>query len=110
MQKEPNNPIFERHAQTILGAIIVALILWVGSSINQQSQQLVAMNEQIKSLQTQVTFLTKFAERPSYSRDDFKNDIRMYESQMNELMVDMKKLANYINDMNTRLVKVENNK
>ena len=48
---------WERHLQSVLAAIIIALMLWVGSSIQGQSIQIAKLQVQEATLQTQLATL-----------------------------------------------------
>lgn len=66
MQKYENK--IEKHAQTVLTAIVAGLIAWVGFSVTDQGKILAVLTERVTTLQFQVEQLSK---KPSLSADDF---------------------------------------
>ena len=47
-------PGLERHIQTILAAVLVALVLWVGKTVSENSREIARMQEQTKALAEKV--------------------------------------------------------
>jgi len=52
----------ERHAQTVIGAIIIGLIIWVGSTVTENQRQITSMTvkmafllEKVKTLEIQLS-------------------------------------------------------
>ena len=50
-------PRWERHIQSAIGAVIVALMLWVGQSIQSQSVAIAKLLVQVAQEQTQIAAL-----------------------------------------------------
>lgn len=61
-QSAPESPAsavtrWERHIQSAIGAVIVALMLWVGQSIQSQSVAIAKLQVQVTQEQTQIAAL-----------------------------------------------------
>lgn len=54
--ESPNSTVtrWERHIQSAIGAVIVALMLWVGQSIQSQSVAIAKLQVQVAQEQTQI--------------------------------------------------------
>lgn len=55
-ERERAVPI-ERHAQTIMGAVLVGLVFWVGSTLNTAQTQMAVLEERVVTLTSEVTSL-----------------------------------------------------
>lgn len=45
---------FERHAQTFIGAVITALVMWVGYTLHTQTVMIAEMGVEIRELQLRI--------------------------------------------------------
>lgn len=58
-----NVPALERHTQTVLVLVLVAILLWVGSTVQQTAIEVAAMRIEIEHLKQRITRPdNKFAE------------------------------------------------
>jgi septal ring factor EnvC (AmiA/AmiB activator) len=58
-----NIPALERHTQTVLVFVLVAILLWVGATVQETSLEVASMRIEIRYLQERVTRPdNKFAE------------------------------------------------
>lgn len=46
MQEDPRSP-FERHVQTAIALLLVALVLWVGTTVTGNREEIVRVQERI---------------------------------------------------------------
>lgn len=49
----------ERHIQTGVGMVLIALVLWVGHSINEQGKEIARLQERIAALVEKVAVLER---------------------------------------------------
>lgn len=69
--------LFERHAQTALAMLVVALLVWVGSSV-QQTEIAVA------ELRIEIQYLKASFEKPTKRIDELERRVRDLESREHE--------------------------
>lgn len=55
--------VFERHLQTILVAIITALLLWVGYTVSNSSVEIVRLQEQVSGLNDRLDSVSSLNDR-----------------------------------------------
>jgi hypothetical protein len=79
MHKEMN-PI-ERHLQTVLQAVAVAMLLWAGTSIQDAREKIARMEERISEFRVQLTA----ASDGRYRTNDAARDFAITAAQMNAL-------------------------
>ena len=79
--------VLERHAQTILTAVVAGLIGWVGFSVTEQGKMMAALTERVTALQVQVE---KMSLNPSITREDFTILIQSYSQKtaLNKVNID----------------------
>ncbi len=49
----------ERHLQTFIGALLIALVLWVGASINEQGKEIARLQERVATLVERIALLER---------------------------------------------------
>lgn len=75
---------WERHIQSAIGAVIVALMLWVGSSIQSQSVAIAKLQVQVGETQAQIaSLLTQEANGVSASAE--ASDVTRLQAQIDAL-------------------------
>lgn len=75
---------WERHIQSGIGALIVAMMLWVGTSIQSQSVAIAKLQVQVGETQVQIaSLLTQEANGVSASAET--SDVRRLQSQIDGL-------------------------
>lgn len=56
-EQKPVSSIFERHLQTGIQALLVAVCLWMASTINSSSVQIAELSVEVRNLREQLTNL-----------------------------------------------------
>jgi endo-1,4-beta-D-glucanase Y len=63
----------ERHLQTILSAVALAIMLWVGSSITQTRESLARLDERVAGVQERLARLEQLERRVDIIERDRRN-------------------------------------
>ena len=79
-QPKPNGSALERHAQTALVMLLVALLLWVGSTV-QRTQITVAQ------VQTELRFMQQKLNEPNTKFKEIEKRLDSIEQQLNSIKV-----------------------
>lgn len=79
MQARPS--ALERHAQTALSAVVVALVLWIGQAVSQQGQTIVRLETQVTSLQQVISS----DNRNRYSADRAHAELALRDNRLGQL-------------------------
>ena len=66
-KQNPNG--MERHAQTIIGVVLTAILLWVGATVNSNEKTLIKLGTQFDAMQTRLEDF-KSAANSSFPGDD----------------------------------------
>jgi len=74
VDREQKN-LFERHAQTTLAMILVALLLWVGKTVQDTAVG-------VAELRVEVGFLKRAHEQPNIRLDDLEHRMTLLEQRM----------------------------
>jgi len=56
-RSDDDQSVMERHAQTVIGAIIIGLILWVGNTVTQNQKQIAEMTVKIAFMVDKINTL-----------------------------------------------------
>lgn len=75
---------WERHIQSAIGAVIVALMLWVGQSIQSQSVAIAKLQVQVAQEQTQIAALLT-QEQSGISASAEGSDVARLQAQIDGL-------------------------
>lgn len=79
---EMKNSIIERHAQTVLTAIVAGLIGWVGITVSAQERNVAVMSVQIDTLTKDMDELKVFARQPRFTKEDFGSLMQPYDQRI----------------------------
>jgi len=78
----PQKPsITERHIQTIVGAILVTLILWVGVTVTSNKESIAVLQVQVQTLQGAINT----ASLDYYSKSEAEKDLRILSNRIDRL-------------------------
>ncbi len=92
---------WERHIQSGIGALIVAMMLWVGTSIQSQSVAIAKLQVQVGQTQVQIaSLLTQEASGISASAEN--SDVRRLQFQIDALTGRMDKAEQAIASLQAR--------
>lgn len=97
----------ERHAQTIVGAVVLALVLWVGKTLNEQNLSIAVLNERVVSMQQQLSVFANFMKEPRFTENDYKEKMVPFSQRMDFLEMEMTKRLGLLRDMEERLRRLE---
>ncbi len=81
----------ERHAQTIVGALILAAVLWGGNTLQNVSVEVATLKVEITSLNTQIGLLQGLTS-DRYTKQDATRDFRVRDAAMDELKARVREL------------------
>lgn len=86
---------FERHLQTGVGALIIALVLWVGTTLTTNQKTLTALEVNIATLKERVI---EIKSQINHQADTYvlRNE---FESVKNQCQSDIKRLESDINSL-----------
>ena len=73
---EEKSPALERHAQTIIGTIVIGLIIWVGNTVTSNQGAIIRFTERVSYLTETVAKLEKSIEKAGDDRYTAKDAIR----------------------------------
>ena len=65
---EGRSPALERHAQTIIGTVVIGLILWVGNTVTSNQGAIIKFTERLTYLTDSVAKLEKSIEKAGEDR------------------------------------------
>ncbi|MBL1293057.1 MAG: hypothetical protein COB61_004210 [Thiotrichales bacterium] len=91
MAQDNKDPIkfSEKLVYGLVSLVLGSLILWVGSRIDQQSEdwrkqsiEIALINQSITNLKAQ---LSQFTKKPRFSRQDFYIEMRPYDKRLHQL-------------------------
>jgi hypothetical protein len=72
--EDNKSTVFERHAQTVLGAVVVAILGWSGFTLNNLSVSVAQLTERVSAIQGNMTILqSQTTDR--YTRQDAVRDL-----------------------------------
>lgn len=74
----------ERHAQTLIGTVIAALVLWVGLTMQQQSVGIAELRVEVTNLRGQVSSLQS-ATADRYTAARAASDLAARDREINDL-------------------------
>lgn len=75
----------ERHTQTILVLILVAILLWVGSTTQQTSVAIAAMSVQVGHVQSEIDVLQREVKKPDDKFREIEKRLDSIERQLSSL-------------------------
>ena len=75
---------WERHAQTIIGAILIGLVAWTGLSVTKTLEATARMDERILNLGGQINEI-KNAMTVWYSKSEAENEFKRVYKDIDEL-------------------------
>lgn len=81
-ESEQTLSLWERHAQTILTALVAGLISWVGITVSAQERNMAVMAVQINELTKDMDELKSFTRQPRFTKEDFSALMQPYEQRI----------------------------
>jgi hypothetical protein len=82
---------FERHAQTIIGGLILAAIVWGGATLQSISLDVAKLNVEISALKDQIeTLQGQTVDR--YTKSDATRDFRIRDETLRDIKERLKSL------------------
>ena len=91
MSDEDKQKGFERHAQTVAIAIVIALIMWVGSAVQTTGTEVAVLKVQIKALEAKIDgaianrFTADDGKRLEVRINTVGSDLRLLEDRVRQL-------------------------
>jgi outer membrane murein-binding lipoprotein Lpp len=83
MTDAPQKTAFERHAQTIIGGLILAAVLWSATTIQSLSVSVATLTTQVSSLQREINALQgQTVDR--YTKQDAARDWSVRDAQIQD--------------------------
>lgn len=76
--------VMERHTQTLLTGVALALLLWVGLTLNENSKTIARMDQRLISVEKQLGEV-KAASQGNYTRREAEQDRRRMEFSIQKL-------------------------
>lgn len=98
---------FEKHAQTIIGSVILMIISWVGYTVNTQSSKMMVLDERMQNMKAQIDVLALVAQKPRFTKEDFMAEIRPFELRLKFIEDELQKRSRFMNETETRLLQIE---
>jgi len=90
------NTRWEQHSQSILSAVIVALLVWVGYSVSQNSKDIAVVGNQFNAMQNQISFMQNqltAATSDKYTGTNAAKDFLIITKQLDEVKADVKEIG-----------------
>lgn len=90
------NSKWEQHSQSILAAVIVALLVWVGYTVSANSTSIAVMGHQFNAMQAQISFMqTQLTSATSdrYTGTMATKDFLIVTKQLDEVKADVKAIG-----------------
>ena len=86
--KEPNDDgshqsPMERHIQTVAASIVVAILIWVGATLNTSNEQAARLEERLSSLFREVQMLREQLGN-QYTHRDAERDLSAIQARLDE--------------------------
>ena len=97
----------ERHIQTGLTAVVIALVLWAGTTINNQTTQIAVFAEKLVSVEKRVDI---FTQQPRFSKDDFKIEMQVFDARLSFIETELNNRKNFMNEIDSRTRLLERHK
>lgn len=107
MSDKEKTTTLERHAQTIIAALILGIISWIGVTVQDQSTKMLVMDERMQNLKSQIEVLTTFASQPRFTKEDFHAEMKSYEMRVNLIEDELRKRVNFMNSTEDRIREIE---
>lgn len=83
--------IFERHLQTIIGFVVVAVMGWVGYNVNESAKKIVALDVKFESMQNQIDDIED-GTRNRYTKTDATRDFELRDNNISSLLLRIDRL------------------
>ncbi len=85
--------VLERHAQTVIAGVILALCLWMASSVSSVGTEVAVLKTQLTAIQARLAdFRTMMNSR--YRREDADKDFRLRDAQLADILRRLERLEN----------------
>ena len=108
--EQETNSRWEQHSQSVLAAIIVALLVWVGYSVSKNTTAIAVMGHQFNAMQSQMNFMQTqltAANTNNYTSTDALRDFGRVNKQLDELKVDVKEIGKEQQKRGPRIKRLE---
>jgi len=104
VQQKESRGILERHFQSGILTLLLALVAWGTSSISYQSTEIALLKLTVANL---TSTLDKLADQPFLSRDDFSTEMKIYNNRLDLAELDQKKINNTLSEIDNRIRRIE---
>lgn len=84
-------------------ALCTAAILYVAGQLQNQDRKLIQIDSNQKHLQAEVEKVSDFTKAPRFTHDDFKLEMRLYDSRITLIENELRVRSNFMSETNKRL-------
>lgn len=91
MSENSNTPLYstlQKSVNVVLQSLVIALLIWVGTSINANNEKIVSIQKDVEAIQRnqaeQYNQIQKMVSKELYERD-LSNNIRQFENLNNRI-------------------------
>jgi hypothetical protein len=81
MATESSRPLWERHIQTLFGAVAIGLLFWIFSEVQTSTVSIALLSQQVQTLTERIDTLTE----GQYTSLDAARDLAMRDRELDRL-------------------------